>query len=78
MPSIHITYDVTTSFTLTVERDEIPDDHAELLDSVTREELAECPMDVHEVEWCHLKTALQQASPENTWVMDEENKPLYQ
>lgn len=78
MPSIQITYDVTTSFTLTVERDEIPDDHDELLDSVTRDELAECPMDVHEVEWCHLKTAWQQASPENTWVKDEDNNLLYQ
>ena len=78
MPSIYITYDVITSFTLKVERDEIPDDHEELLESVTRAELSECPLDVHEVEWCHLKTAWQQSSPENTWVMDEENNPLFQ
>ena len=36
---IYITYDVTTSMTLTVERDSIPEDHDELLESVTKQEL---------------------------------------
>ena len=74
---IYITYDVTTSMTLTVERDSIPEDHDELLESVTREELVENPMDVGDVDWCNIKTAWREATPENTWVRDEDYNELY-
>ena len=75
---ILLEYEVTTSFTLTIERDELPDDHQDLLESVTRDELAEAPMEVNELEWGHLKDAWRCATPENTWVYDEDYEELYQ
>ena len=75
---IYITYDVTTSMTLTVERDSIPEDHDELLESVTRQELSDNQLDVAEVEWDNIKTAWREATSENTWVTDENDNPLYQ
>tara|TARA_A100001201_G_scaffold121151_1_gene104759 strand:+ start:316 stop:570 length:255 start_codon:yes stop_codon:yes gene_type:complete len=75
---IYITYDVTTSMTLTVERDSIPEDHDELLESVTRQELSDNQLDVAEVEWDNIKTAWREATPENTWVTDEDDNELYQ
>ena len=75
---INITYDVTTSMTLTVERDSIPEDHHELLESVTRQELSDNQLDVAEVDWCNVKTAWREATSENTWVTDENDNPLYQ
>ena len=36
---IDIEYEVTTSFRITVERNELPEDHDALLESVTRDEL---------------------------------------
>ena len=75
---INITYDVTTSMTLTVERDSIPEDHDELLESVTRQELSDNQLDVAEVDWCNVKTAWREAISENTWVTDESDNPLYQ
>ena len=65
---INIIYDVMTSFVLTIERDELPEDQDDLLDSVTRAELADCPMEVHEIEWDNLKEAWRSSTPENTTV----------
>ena len=74
---ILLEYEVTTSFTLTIERDELPVDHQDLLESVTRDELAKAPMEVNEIEWGHLKDAWRCATPENTWVYDEDHEELY-
>ena len=74
---ILLEYNVTTSFTLTLERDELPASHQDLLESVTREELAEAPMEVMELEWSHLKDAWRCATPKNTWVYDEHREELY-
>ena len=76
--NINIEYTVTTSFVLTVDRLELPEDHDELLESVTREELRWCPMLVHELEWWHLKEAWRSADVENTWVTDDEGNELYE
>ena len=76
---IDIEYEVTTSFRITVERDELPEDHDALLESVTRDELVNGPMDVYDIGWeDHIKDAWRESSPENTYVFDENNEPLYQ
>ena len=70
---VNIIYDVMTSFVLTVERDELPEDHDDLLESVTRAELADCPMEVHEIEWDNIKEAWRSSTSDNTTVfLDEE------
>ena len=74
---IYITYDVITSLTLTVERDSIPENHQELLESVTKQELIDNEMDVAEVGWDNIKSAWRDSTPENTWVTDEDNNELY-
>ena len=74
---INIEYEVTTSFQLTIERDQLPDDPQELLDSVTRDELGSAPCDVHPVEWGHLKEAWRSATPDNTYITDENDEDLF-
>ena len=69
-------YDVVTSFVLTVERDELPATHDELLESVTRAELSDCPMNVHEIEWNNLKEAWRSSTPDNTTVYDAEDESI--
>ena len=74
---INIEYKVTTSFRLTVERDELPEDHDALLESVTRDELVNAPCDVYPIEWDHMKYAWRESSPENTYVFNENNDRLF-
>ena len=74
---IYIEYEVTTSFRITVERDEIPKYHDALLESVTRNELIDAPCGVYPIEWDHMKYAWRESSPENTCVFDENNDQLY-
>jgi hypothetical protein len=74
---INIEYQVTTSFCITVERDELPKDHDALLESVTRDEIVDLPMEVYDIEWDHIKYAWRESSPENTYVTDENDNPLY-
>ncbi len=70
---INIIYDVMTSFVLTIERDELPEDHDDLLESVTRDELADAPMQVNEIEWDNIKEAWRSSTSDNTTVfLDEE------
>jgi len=70
---ITIEYPVTTSFTITIERDSLPEDATELLESVTREELSNAPMNVHEIEWGHIKEAWRSANEEEVCFFDEQN-----
>ena len=44
-----VEYEVTTSFVIYIERDQAPTDHEDLLENITRDELANAPMDVHEI-----------------------------
>ncbi len=74
---IDIEYEVTTSFRITVERDELPKDHDTLLESVTRDEIVDLPMEVYDIEWDHIKYAWRESSPENTYVFDENGDQLY-
>ena len=74
---LNIEYEVTTSFMITVERDEMPGDHQALLDSITRDELATVPMNVAEIEWGHLKDSWRHATPDNTEVTDENLNLLF-
>ena len=73
---ITIEYEVTTSVTLTIERDTIPTDHSTLLDSVTCDELSSSS-DLLPIEWGHIKEAWRSATPENTWVYDQDNEPIF-
>ena len=73
---IDIEYEVTTSFRITVERDELPEDHDALLESVTRDELVNGELSSGIV-WDHIKSAWRESSPENTYVFDENNDPLF-
>ncbi len=73
---INIMYDVVTSFVLTVERDELPATHDELLKSVTRDELADGPMEVHGAEWESLKSAWISSTSDNTTVYDAEDESI--
>ncbi len=75
---INIEYEVTTSFRITLERNELPKDHDALLESVTRDELANAPMDVYDIEWDHIKMAWRESSPDNTYVSDENGDQLYE
>lgn len=75
---INIEYEVTTSFQLTIERDELPDDAHDLLESITRDELAKSPCDVYPIEWGHLKDAWRNADPENTVITDENGDDLFE
>ena len=74
---INIEYEVTTSFQLTIERDQLPDDPQELLNSVTRDELSSSPCDVYSVEWGHLKEAWRNATPDNTVITNENLEELF-
>ncbi len=69
-------YDVVTSFVLTIERDELPTFHDELLESVTRDELSDCPMDVHDIEWGNIKEAWRSSTSDNTTVYDAEDESI--
>ena len=75
---VYIEYEVTTSFRIALERDELPKDHDALLESVTRDELIDADCDVYPIEWDHMKMAWRESSPENTYVFDENNDPLYE
>jgi len=74
---ITIEYEVTTSFKVIVERDELPASHEQLLDSVTRDELSSPWLTLLPIEWRHVEGAWCSATPENTWVFDEDNNPLF-
>lgn len=74
---IVIDHEVTTSFRVTVERQEIPKDHAELLESITINELTNGSRDLQPNEWGHIKYAWRRATPGNTWVYDENNDPIF-
>ena len=71
---INIMYDVFTSFVITVERDELPDNHDELLESVTRNELSDCHMVVNHVEWDNIKDAWRSSNSDNTTVFNAEGE----
>ena len=73
---INIMYDVMTSFVLTIERDELPENHDDLLESVTLDELADGPMQLNEIEWDNLKVAWFSSTSDNTTVFDAEDESI--
>ena len=73
---INIMYDVATSFVITVERDELPATYDELLQSVTRDELSDCGMVIHDIEWSNIKQAWRSSTPDNTMVYDEKGEDI--
>ena len=74
---INIEYEVITSATITVERDELPDDPNDLLESVTKDELANSPFEIVRIEWGHLKDAWRAADADNTYITNEDHDELY-
>lgn len=73
---INIEYEVITSVTVTVERDHLPSNPNDLLESVTRDELANSP-DINPIEWGHLKDAWRTADADNTHITNEDHDELY-
>lgn len=73
---INIEYEVITSATVTVERDQLPENPNDLLESVTRDELANSP-DIYPIEWGHLKDAWRAADADNTHITNEDHDELY-
>ena len=74
---INIQYEVMTSVELTIERDQLPDSPQELLESITRDELSEAPCDIYPIEWGHLKDAWRNATPDNTYITNEDGHDIY-
>ncbi len=73
---INIEYEVITSVTVTVERDQLPEDPNDLLESVTRDEMVNAE-EVNPIEWGHLKDAWRAADADNTHITDENHDELY-
>ena len=73
---IFIEYEVITSATIAIERDELPENPDDLLESVTRDELANSP-DIKPIEWGHLKGAWRAADANNTYITNEDYDELY-
>ena len=74
---IFIEYEVITSATIAIERDELPENPDDLLESVTRDELANSPLDTSPIEWGHLKDAWRTADADNTYITNEDHDELY-
>ena len=74
---IIIEYEIITPARITVERDQLPEDPNDLLESVTKDELANSPLDVRPIQWGHLKDAWRAADPENTYITNEHYDELY-
>ena len=72
---ILLEYPVRTSFVLTVERDELPDDPWDLLESITRDELVNAQ--INDIDWGDLKESWRDATPDSTYVYDENHEQLY-
>nr|BDD45512.1 hypothetical protein 23 [Paracoccaceae bacterium] len=74
---ILISYPVTTFFQLTIERDQLPDDPQDLLDSISKDELGTAPCEYSPVEWDDMKTAWRGSTPEDTCITDQEGNDLF-
>ncbi len=74
---IKIEYPLKTSFVLTIERDHLPDDPSELLNSVTRSELANGYIFDNKIEWCDCNEAWRSSNAEDTYFYDEDYNELY-
>ena len=70
---IHINYSIPVTYTVVVERDELPDEH-ELLDTVTREEMLDGD---GEITWDDVKNAWRYSTPSDVIVTNENYDELY-
>ena len=70
---IVIQYQVPTTFTVVVERDELPDQR-ELLQSITRDEISNGD---GELTWDDIKYAWREADPEQVYISDTNYDELY-
>ena len=74
---INIFFDVTTQVMMTLDRNELPQSHQALLDSITADELATAPHETREIEWNDIKTSWRDTTTENTTVTDENEEELF-
>ena len=70
---IHINYSIPVTYTVVVERDELPDED-ELLNTVTREEMLDGD---GEITWDDVKNAWRYSDPSDVIVTDENHDELY-
>ena len=71
--NIHINYSIPVTFTVVVERDELPEEEA-LLESITRDELLNGD---GELTWDDIKWAWRNADPNDVIVTDSQHNELY-
>ena len=72
---ITITYPVTSSYQLQVERDELPENPQDLLSSITRDEVLNGS--TSGAGYDDLKDTMRQATVEDVEFLDEEDQELY-
>lgn len=70
---LRINYSIPITFTVVVERDELPDEH-ELLESITKDELLTGD---GELTWDDIKWAWRNADPNDVIVTDKNYEELY-
>ena len=70
---LRINYSIPITFTVVVERDELPDEH-ELLESITKDELLTGD---GELTWDDIKWAWRNADPNDVIVTDKNYDELY-
>jgi len=74
---IQIEYPLNETIVLTIERDQLPDDPEELLDSVTRDELNYNFNIYNHVDGESYKQAWSNTTTVNTYITDEDDNELY-
>jgi hypothetical protein len=74
---IQIEYPLNETIVLTIERDQLPDDPEELLDSVTRDELNYNFNIYNHVDGESYKQAWSKTTTVNTYITDEDDNELY-
>ena len=74
---IQIEYPLNETIVLTIERDQLPDDPEELLDSVTKDELNYNFNIYNHVDSENYKEAWCKTTTVNTYITDEDDNELY-
>lgn len=74
---IQIEYPLNKTFVLTIERDHLPDDPEELLDSVTKDELNYNFNFYNSTEGESYKQAWSKTTTDNTHITDEDDNEIY-
>jgi len=74
---INITYPIESSYTIQIERDKLPENPDDLLDTITKEELIDCVLHEAIIEWDHIKSAWRYSEVDDIGIQDEDYNELY-